>query len=125
MRTLPRIVSASLLLAIVLLPLGVFGDQLPAPMVEKVSVGTTVVQFYGQNLRFTTPEPLRVQLDPVDATHFRLTVRVMGGSGGPGAGYEILDIYWTDFGTTVYNGPTPSGEPWTGVLNTESGFTEK
>lgn len=126
MKTFSTILAASLLLTVVLLPIGAHGDQLPAPMVKKIPAGTTVVQYYGQALRFTTQDPLRLQFDPLSPETFRLTVRVMGGGSGPGAGYNVLDIFWTDFGTTVYNGPPPpSNEPWQGVLNTESGFTEK
>ena len=125
MKPLSRIVSASLLLAIVLLPLSVAGDQIPTPMVKKIPAGTASVQYFGQTLRFTTAERLRLEFSATSTTEFRLTVRPLQNS-GPSAGYNVLEIYWTNFGTTPYDGPAPSSsEPWTGVLNTESGFTEK
>jgi hypothetical protein len=125
MRSFSRLVAVASLLALLAVPFGVFADQIAAPVEKKVQVGTSVVHYAGQSLRFTTPVALIVKLSPVSATEFRLVVSEYGAN-GPSAGYLVVEIYWEDFGSDVYTGPPPpESEPWDGVLNTESGFTEK
>ena len=130
MKGLPRIVVAGLLLAAVLLPLAALADQLPAPLEKKITPGITNIQYAGQDLRFTTSVSLIIRFDAVSATKIRLTVKTYGssGTGGPSAASSTseLSIFWENFSTDVYVGTAPStSESWEGVLNTESGFTEK
>jgi len=129
MKALPRILVAGIVLAVLLLPMVLVADQLPAPLEKKIAPGITTIAYAGQNLRFTTDVSLVISFDALSATRIKLTVKLYGtSSSGPSAasGGSDLNIYWENFSTDVYTGPAPSTtQPWEGVLNSESGFTEK
>lgn len=129
MKVVGRLLVAAIVVAVIVLPLTLLADQLPAPLEKKLPSGVTTVSYAGQNLRFTSPTPLVVRLEPVNATRIKLTVRAYGSTsdGGPAGSASALDlnIYWENWSNTVYNGPPPVSQDWEGVLNTESGFTEK
>lgn len=128
MKSLPRLLVAAVALAIVLMPLALLADQLPAPLEKKINPGVTTIEYAGQTLRFTTPVSLIINLDPISTTQIRLSVRTYGTTSGPqgAAAATDVNIYWEDFDNDVYNGPPPpTSSPWEGILYTESGYTEK
>jgi hypothetical protein len=47
-----------------------------------------------------------------------------GAQGAPAGNGETLQIDWETFDERLYDGEPPS-ETWTGILNTEGGWTEK
>jgi len=126
MKTLARVLMVAALLSMLALTF-VSAGQLAVPMEKKILPGSPVVVTYaGQNLRFSTPTAIVIRLEPLTETQIRLTVRPYGSAGGAqgASSQNDLIIYWEDFGTNVYTGPPPE-EEWTGILLTESGFTEK
>lgn len=125
MKALPRILCASLLASLLLLPVMAASDQLPAPLEKTILPGTTTISYAGQNLRFTTEVHLRVKLLAISPTQTAISVRVHGGIPvNPAPGDDAVEIYWSNFDEDLYSGPPPT-EEWGGVLNSESGFTEK
>ncbi len=123
-----RTVLAALALIALLVPTVGLGDQLPVPLEKKITAGTTNVTYLGQTLRFTTSVPLLVKCDAESSTRFKMTVTLYPGTplpNGPNTyAAENLYIYWSNFGTDVYNGGIPSGELTT-WLNTEGGFVDR
>jgi hypothetical protein len=126
MKSLPRLLVAGIALAILLMPLAILADQLPLPLEKKVPAGVTTVDYMGQTLKFTTAVPLVVKFEALSDYQIRLTVRTYSGTSGGAQGSSAgsMNIFWEDWSNDVYDGPPPS-EPWEGILNTESGFTEK
>jgi hypothetical protein len=126
MKVLMRLLVVVVVLAAVLAPLGVSADRLPAPMEKKLSAGIHTINYAGQDLRFTTPVVLMVRLEPLSTNQIKLTVTGYGtSSGAQGVSGVDMNIYWENFQSDVYDGPAPINTQWTGVLYTESGFTEK
>jgi hypothetical protein len=126
MKAVTRLLVVSVVLATILVPLTLFADQLPIPLDKKLSPGVTDVTYAGQTLRFSTPVPLVIRFEPQTITQIKLTVRAYGSPAGGAQGVSggQLSIYWQNWDTDVYSGPPPSAD-WEGILNTESGFTEK
>jgi hypothetical protein len=106
-----------------------FAGGLPQPLEKKVLAGTSTVVYAGQTLRFTTPVNLILRCEPESETRFKITVGVYPGTPLPNGPETVaaqnLNIYWSNFGTDVYNGGVPVMEPWTGWLNTEGGFVDR
>ena len=129
MRILPRVLAVSVVLALILMPLiaSAEGDLLPID--KKVLPGTSVVDYAGQHLRFTTPVGLVVRFEPVfgASTKFKMTVWQYPGTQIPAtAAVTEVEIVWTEWGNQIFTGPPPGeSDPYIGILNTESGFTEK
>jgi hypothetical protein len=112
-----------------LVPTYGLGDEMALPLEKKIPAGTTTLSYLGQSLRITTPVPLLVKCDAVSSTRFRMTVSLYPGTPLPNGpttyAAETLTIHWSNFGTDVYNGSVPTGEPWTSWLNTEGGFVDR
>jgi hypothetical protein len=110
-----------------LLPLTLQADRLPIPVTTKVRPGVSDVRYAAQTFRFTTPVALVVRFEPVTTTTIKMTVRAysQSSSGSQAPLGTNLNIHWQDWGTDVYSGPPPYESAWEGLLNTESGFTEK
>lgn len=127
MKVLARLLVVVVVAALLLTPLSVLADQIPMPLQKKIAPGVTTVNYAGQNLRFTTPIGLVVKFDPITETRIRLTVRAYGSaSATQGGQVAVISIYWENWGSDVYTGSAPTASnPWEGVLNSESGFTEK
>ena len=126
MKVLMRLLVVVVVLAAVLAPLGASADRLPAPMEKKLSAGVHSISYAGQGLRFPPPVVLVVRLEPLSTNQIKLTVTGYGtSSGAQGVSGLDMNIYWENFQNDVYNGPAPINTQWTGVLYTESGFTEK
>jgi hypothetical protein len=127
-RLLPRIGLIALGLVFLFGAVSAFGDSLPLPLEKKVPAGETVVEYAGQQLRFTTSVPLYLRLEPISATQIQYRVKVYPGNpipNGPvGTAENNLEIYWVNVGTNVYDGGAPSGTI-EGVLNTEGGFVDR
>jgi hypothetical protein len=128
MKAVSRVLTASMVLVLLVLPLAVMADQMLMPAEKKIPAGTTVVNYAGQSLRFTTPVALVAKFDPVSDVNFRLTIHMYGTPpGGPGAtsGLEF-ELIWEDYQKEVYNGPPPPpDDPFSEIFLSESGFTEK
>lgn len=124
-----RSAFVALTLLALLIPATGFGDEMLVPLEKKVVAGTTLVNYAGQTLRFSTPVALLVKCDPISPTQFRLTVSLYPGTPSPhgvsGNAVDQLQIFWTNFNTDVYSGGIPSSEPWIGTLNTEGGFVDR
>jgi hypothetical protein len=131
MKVLARLIVAGFVLAAVLTPLTVLADGLPAPLEKKIQPGVTTVTYAGQDLRFTTDVPLFIRCFMLDETRLFLAVRAYGVPSLPGgvppasSPQNEFQIYWENWSSEVHSGPPPVGEDWEGILNTESGFTEK
>jgi hypothetical protein len=127
-RLLPRISLIALGLVLLFGVVSAFGDSLPLPLEKKVPAGETIIEYAGQQLRFTTSVPLYLKLEPVTATQIHFRVRVYPGnpipSGPVGTAENNLVIYWINVGTDVYDGGAPSGII-EGVLDTEGGFVDR
>lgn len=124
MKTLSRVLIASALLAMLVTPLAIMAGQIPEPAEKKVVAGTTTIDYAGQTFRFTTPVALKVKFEPLSFTQLKLTVSPYAGSVPSSKSTSTVEIFWQDTSSEVYNGPVPDPS-WTGVLNSESGFTEK
>jgi len=129
MKAFSRVLTAGIVLALLVMPLAAIAGQMLVPMEKKIAAGTTVVDYAGQSLRFTTPIALVAKFDPVSDVNFRLTVHAYGtppaASGSSSSGLEF-ELFWEDFQKQVYNGPPPpSNDPFSEVFLSESGFTEK
>ena len=127
MKIFSKVLLASVLVVLMLLPLTAASDQLPVPLEKKIMPGVAVIDYMGQSLRFTTDVTLLVKLLPLDATHISLQFRTSGSQppgGGSAPSAPNIDIFWEDWSNDIYTGSAPTGW-WTGILATESGFTEK
>ncbi len=123
-----RTIIAALALLALLVPSVGLGDQLPLPLEKKITSGTTTISYMGQTLRFTSPVALLVKCDPETTSRFKLTVSIYPGTPqvpNSTATTENLNIFWSNYGTEVYNGGLPQFEPWSGWLNTEGGFVDR
>lgn len=127
MKRLAGAVTLCLVMALLVLPAAPVSGQLARNVEKAVFPGSTTVQYAGQTFVFNTSVHLRVNLRMLSQTRIEMTVRTMS--------YEIpqevygtpaLTIEWMNFNETVYDDDPPSiSTPWTGVLDTEAGWTEK
>lgn len=126
-----RKVFSLLLAALLLLSFSIpcFAEELPAPMEKIISPGVTNVNYAGQNFRFNTTVYIQVSFIPRDfnlielkfISHSATTTRTPAMAVSPAA---QISIDWVTWNTTIFSG-SPPPEGWTGLLNTESGYTEK
>jgi hypothetical protein len=124
MKALSRLLVASVMLAVLLVPLASMSDQLPAPLIKTVYPPQETIYYAGQTLKFTTPVPLKVSLIALEPGRVQLKFKAAPGGGGS-APASTLQIDWENWGREIFNGDPPKTEPWDGILLTESGFTEK
>lgn len=106
-----------------------FADQLPAPLEKDLFPGITHINYAGQSFVFETPVLLHVSFVSKGFTLIELKFKVQPAAGGRGGAAlaspnDQIAIYWNEWDVDVYTGPPPP-EGWQGILNTESGFTEK
>ncbi len=119
-------VALVLVAAVVLVPLAAGADQLPLPLEKKLAAGTTVVEYAGQHIRFSTPVPLLVRLEPVTATRIRLRFSAYPGVPSAASPSTTLSVFWEDFGNSIYEGAVPpETDPWDGLMLTEGGFIDR
>lgn len=125
MRKYSRALIALIVAVSLVTPVLLSAEQLAAPLDKKLSPGTTPVQYAGQTFVFTTNILLRVKFQMVNSTQFELNVTALNytpGAAGPGG--PAVSIFWDDNNDQIYDGdPTSAG--WTGVIDTEGGWTEK
>lgn len=128
MKALSKVVLASLIVVLLLAPSASMSDKLPAPYQTIIAPGQTTIDYFGQQLRFTTDVPLKLNLVPLEPGRLFMKFNPLpaGGGGGnaPAAGGDHVEIYWQNWDNELYDGPAPEN-PWENVLLTESGFTEK
>jgi len=128
MKTLARVLMVGVILSMLLLVYGASAQQTARPVDLKIQAGVPqTINYAGQVLRFASPIGLAVRLEPYNEINIKITIRpVADGSGGPQTviNEDPLHIYWENFGTDVYLAEPPSAV-WTGIMYTESGFTEK
>lgn len=128
MSRMRAILALALVALVVLAPVAPSADQLPLPLEKKVVAGTTTIEYAGQHIRFTTPVPLLVRLEPVTSTRIRLRFHAYPGT--PTSAYAspatTLQVYWEDFGNEIYAGSVPpETDPWDGLMLTEGGFIDR
>jgi hypothetical protein len=136
-----RVASRSKLLATVfmisfMLPCVLYGGQPSAQVHKDILPGVTYESFAGQHFRFETTVPIRVSFKSKSPTHIILKFKMLHSSEynsektGKVRGQRLYSegdyiiIAWEDWASDIYNGAPPSGI-WEGILDTESGFTEK
>ena len=129
MRRLTGAIIVGLLVALLAVPVGLFAQQLPVPVEKSVFPGTTTLQYAGQTFVFTSSVQLRVSFKANTDKEIEITVRAAASRStdpysSTGSQTEQLVINWKNFNEDIYNGNPPT-QPWTGVLNTEGGWTEK
>lgn len=127
MRTVTKIFVAMILLVALSVP--AFADQLPAPLEKDLLPGITTISYAGQSFVFETAVPLHVSFVSKGFTLIELKFKVYStaasrGGALPASPNDQIAIHWNEWNVDVYTGPPPLGV-WEGILNTESGFTEK
>jgi len=126
MKAVSRVLTAGLVLVLLAMPLAVMSEQMLVPMEKKIPAGTTVVNYAGQSLRFTSPVSLVAKFQPISDVNFRLTVHVYGEPAPNASSGEFFELVWEDYQKEVYNGPPPPpSDPFSEIFLSESGFTEK
>jgi hypothetical protein len=121
-----RTIFVALALLAFMIPTFAGAGEMPLPLEKKITAGTSTLNYAGQTLRITTPVALLVKCDPETPTRFKMTVVIYPGTPFPkGTNVDIVEIFWTNYSTTVYNGDVPVIEPFTGWLNTEGGFVDR
>jgi hypothetical protein len=125
MKALSRLLLIGVILAAMIVPFTAISGELAAPLVTSVSPGQTTLHYAGQDLRFTTDVALKIELSAPEPGKIRLTVMARGVPPGSSSANTQIQIYWENWDNEIYEGPPPVGEPWSGILLTESGFTEK
>jgi hypothetical protein len=127
MKALSKVVVAIVLVALLLAPSALMSDKLPAPYQTIIDPGQTTIDYFGQQLKFTTDVPLKLNLVPLEPGRLYMKFKALsatGGGGAPAQGGDNVEIYWQNWDNELYDGPPPE-DPWENVLLTESGFTEK
>jgi hypothetical protein len=122
MKALSKLMLVSVVVTALLLPIATMSDQLPRPVQKTVLPSQGTIEYAGQTLRFTTDVPLKVFLAPLGADRIEIKVVAHPSQGGGNSpANTIVQIYWANWDDELYNGPPP----WSAILLTESGFTEK
>ncbi|NIM19256.1 MAG: hypothetical protein GTO51_02645 [Candidatus Latescibacteria bacterium] len=129
MRMVLKFSFVCLLVLAILIPAAALFGQLPQKMEKFILPGTTHVSYAGQNFIFTTSTSLQVTFMATDINKIRITVKVRLARGEfrdviPNAGGSELQILWVNWNSELYSGEPPD-DPWTVILDTESGYTEK
>jgi hypothetical protein len=103
-------------------------QQLPMPMQKSILPGVTHVDYAGQTFVFTTAVKLTAKFEAAFPNEIRITIKTApshrsGGSLAP-SGTPVLRIYWLEGDEVVFEGDPPE-DPWSDIILTEGGFTEK
>jgi hypothetical protein len=101
---------------------------MPAPLEKTIFPGQSTILYAGQTLKFTTDVPLKLSLVPMGPDKILMKFKAHPGYTGDGSAAPLstnVFVFWDNWNNEIYNGPPPMGEAWEGLLNTESGFTEK
>lgn len=124
MKAHSRLLLVGVMLAALLIPFAANTGKLAAPMETAVHPGQTTIHYAGQALKFTTDVALKIHLSAPEPGKVKLVVTARGFAGSGSAPASPILIYWENWDKEIYTGPPPT-EPWSGILLTESGFTEK
>jgi hypothetical protein len=125
MKALSRLFLTGLILAALLAPFAAISGELAVPLETAVPPGQTTLYYAGQTLKFTTDVALKVSLSAPEPGKVKLVVKARGVPAGASSSNTKLLIYWENWDNEIYDGPSPVGDAWSGILLTESGFTEK
>jgi hypothetical protein len=124
MQRYAKALIALLVVCSLVLPSALLSQQLAVPVNKSILPGVTNIEYAGQTLVFTSSVALRVKLQMVSLKEIELTVLSRPGEaqGAPAQGGG-LQIWWENWDEELYDGEPP--DSWTGILNTEGGWTEK
>ena len=125
MKALSRLLLIGVMLVALSIPFTAIAGELAAPLETAVAPGQTTIHYAGQDLKFTTDVALKISLSAPEPGKIKLVVKTRAVPPGASSASTELQIYWENWDSKIYSGPPPAGEPWTGILLTESGFTEK
>lgn len=125
MKALSRLLLIGVILAALIVPFTAISGELAAPIETSVPPGVTTLHYAGQDLKFTTDVALKIELSAPEPGKIQLIVKARGVPPGASSANTEVQIYWENWDNEIYAGPPPVGEPWSGILLTESGFTEK
>jgi hypothetical protein len=115
----------ALMLVVALVSPGLMAQQLPMPLQKVIYPGVTTVEYASETLVFTTSVALFAKFQCVSENEIEVTVRShSSGRAVTNAPGNMLRIYWQEEDRLIYDGEPPEDE-WTGILQTEGGFTEK
>lgn len=118
-------ITLCLVMALLVFPAAPASGQLARNVDKAIYPGTTTIQYAGQTLVFSTSAYLKVSLKMLTLTQIEMTVRTLDYNMPQELyGTSSLTIEWVNFNETVYS-DNPPAVPWTGVLDTEAGWTEK
>jgi hypothetical protein len=100
-------------------------QELPVPTTVAIFPGVTNVPYAGETFVFTTSVKLSAKFEWIGGNQIRIHVKTGPAPSGemalaPG---QTLRICWEGHDECLYDG-TPPPE-WTGIVETEGGFTEK
>ena len=125
MRVVTGTILALMLVVALVSPGFLMAQQLPMPMQKIIYPGVTTVEYASETLVFTTSVALVAKFQFVSPNEIEVTVRThSSGRAGTSAPGNMLRIYWQEEDLWLYDGEPPEDE-WTGILQTEGGFTEK
>jgi hypothetical protein len=127
MRIVPRVLIACVLLSSLLAPSVLMAGELTysPPLERTILPGATTVRYANQTLEFTTTSPIILKLEVIAPGLIDITVSSKSHSRPPGNSPEgdSLEIVWKDWQLYLYDGVVPDW--WSGIMNSEGGFTEK
>ena len=128
MRGSTRAFLAVLLVTVLALPGLLVAQQVPVPVQKAVFPGVTTVNYAAQTFVFTTTVKLSAKFEAAFPNEIRITVKTApshrsGGALAP-SGQPQLRIYWLEGDEILFEGDPPEN-PWSDIVLTEGGFTEK
>jgi hypothetical protein len=127
MRRVPKVLVACLLLSSLMVPSLLMAGELPytLPLEQTILPGMTTVHYAGQVLEFTTTAPIFLKLKVIGPSTIDITVTSKSHSQPPrnAPQEDSLEIVWKQWQMYLYTGTVP--DEWSGIMDTEGGFTEK
>ncbi len=124
MKALSGLFLTGLILVAMLAPFAAMSGELAAPLETGVPAGQTTLHYAGQALKFTTDVALKISLSAPEPGKVKLVVKARGVPAGGSSSNTKVEIFWENWNNEIYAGPPPA-DAWSGILLTESGFTEK
>jgi hypothetical protein len=127
MRGFTRACFAVLLVTVLALPGLSVAEQIPMPVQKVILPGVTTVNYAAQTFVFTSAIKLTAKFEAAFPNEIRITIKTApshrSAALAPG-GQALLRIYWLDGDEVLFEGDPPE-DPWSDIILTEGGFTEK